>query len=129
MMFLLGRQAMFGQEPPTYFRSTTAVLIPFLANVQEMSLPAAPLPNISRSYSSGLEPTRFPVVCFPSFIMFCYGCHQFLLITAVNEIFRMFSSSLLTAACAIGILKRMSELSIKVNQFVAEFKYSNHCAK
>ena len=25
MMFLLGRQAMFGQDPPTSFRSTTAV--------------------------------------------------------------------------------------------------------
>src|SRR5882672_1402015 len=53
MTFLLGRQAMFGQEPPTYFRSTTTVFIPFLARVQERSLPAAPLPRMSRSYSSG----------------------------------------------------------------------------
>src|ERR1051325_3184413 len=53
MMFLLGREAMFGQEPPTYFRSMTAVFIPFLARVQEMSLPAAPLPSTRRSYSSG----------------------------------------------------------------------------
>src|SRR2546427_7830874 len=54
MTFLLGRQAMFGQEPPTYFRSMTAVFIPFLARVQEMSLPAAPLPRMSKSYSSAL---------------------------------------------------------------------------
>jgi len=27
------------------------------------------------------------------------------------------------AACAIGIFKGMAELAIKVNQFVAEFKY------
>src|SRR6266436_913311 len=53
MTFLLGRQAMFGQEPPTYFRSTTTVFIPFLARVQERSLPAAPLPRMIRSYSSG----------------------------------------------------------------------------
>src|SRR5436309_12442463 len=53
MTFLLGRQAMFGQEPPTYFRSTTTVFIPFLARVQERSLPAAPLPRMSRSYCSG----------------------------------------------------------------------------
>src|SRR5438034_11513397 len=52
MTFLLGRQAMFGQEPPIYFRSTTTVFIPFLARVQERSLPAAPLPRMSRSYSS-----------------------------------------------------------------------------
>ena len=29
--FLLGRQAMFGQEPPMYFRSTTTARIPCLA--------------------------------------------------------------------------------------------------
>src|SRR5438552_17496483 len=54
MIFLLGRQAMLGQEPPTYFRSITATFIPFLARVQERSLPAAPLPRMSRSYSSAL---------------------------------------------------------------------------
>ena len=46
---------MFGQEPPTYFRSMAAVLIPFLANVQESNLPAAPLPKMRTSYSSGCE--------------------------------------------------------------------------
>src|SRR3989442_1389256 len=54
MMFLLGRHAMFGQEPPTYFRSIAAVFIPFLASVQERSLPATPLPRMSKSYSSAL---------------------------------------------------------------------------
>src|SRR5882724_508753 len=48
MMFLLGRHAMFGQEPPTYFRSITAVFILFLASVQERSFPAAPLPRMKR---------------------------------------------------------------------------------
>src|SRR6266581_1429016 len=64
MTFLLGRQAMFGQEPPTYFRSTTAVFIPFLASVHERSLPAAPLPRMSRSYSSAsLVRAGLPAVC------------------------------------------------------------------
>src|SRR2546428_11442420 len=54
MIFLLGRQAMLGQEPPTYFRSMTATFIPFVASVHERSLPAAPLPKMSRSYSSAL---------------------------------------------------------------------------
>src|SRR5882672_8252255 len=53
MIFLLGRQAMLGHEPPTYFRSMTAVFIPFFASVQEINLPAAPLPSTRRSYSSG----------------------------------------------------------------------------
>jgi len=42
MTFLVGRQAMFWQEPPTYFRSMATVFIPSLARVQEMSLPARP---------------------------------------------------------------------------------------
>src|SRR5258706_11193838 len=54
MTFLLGRQAMLGHEPPTYFRSMTAVFIPFLASVQAMYLPASPLPSTRRSYSWGL---------------------------------------------------------------------------
>src|SRR2546422_6544175 len=76
MTFLLGRQAMFGQEPPTYFRSTTTVFIPFLARVQERSLPAAPLPRMSRSYSSGsMAGTSLPdglgsSQCFVDFILF-----------------------------------------------------------
>src|SRR6266404_809245 len=77
MMFLLGRHAMFGQEPPTYFRSITAVFIPFLASVQERSLPAAPLPRMSKSYSStSIAETALPLVavlskCCVVFISFC----------------------------------------------------------
>jgi len=41
--FLLGKQAMFGQEPPMYFRST-AVRWPACAIVQVIHLPASPLP-------------------------------------------------------------------------------------
>jgi hypothetical protein len=33
MMFLLGKHAMFGQEPPIYLRSTTATFFPSPANV------------------------------------------------------------------------------------------------
>src|ERR1700730_17778780 len=36
MIFLLGRQAILGLEPPTYFRSMTTARIPFLARVQAM---------------------------------------------------------------------------------------------
>src|ERR1700730_12186767 len=55
MIFLLGRQAMFGQEPPTYFRSITTARFPSLANVQARYLPASPLPSTTWSYFSGLE--------------------------------------------------------------------------
>src|SRR5439155_8365057 len=64
MMFLLGRQAMLGQEPPTYFRSITAVFIPFLASVHERSLPAAPLPRMSRSYSSASRLVSWEFILF-----------------------------------------------------------------
>src|SRR5262249_16132692 len=46
MTFLLGRQATFGQEPPTIDRSTTTVCWPWLARVQARILPATPLPMI-----------------------------------------------------------------------------------
>src|SRR5262249_25711796 len=46
MTFLLGRQATFGQEPPTSARSTTTVFWPWLARVQARILPATPLPMI-----------------------------------------------------------------------------------
>src|SRR6516164_9899476 len=59
MIFLLGRQAMLGQEPPIYFRSMTTARIPFLAEVQALYLPASPLPSTTRSYSSA-------VVCIDS---------------------------------------------------------------
>src|ERR1700733_7936853 len=53
MTFLLGRHAMFGQDPPTYFRSTTATRCPCSAKVQASSFEPAPLPRMRRSYSSG----------------------------------------------------------------------------
>src|SRR5579863_3157884 len=43
---------MFGHDPPTKPRSTTAVRRPSLALVQAVSLPPAPLPKISTSYRS-----------------------------------------------------------------------------
>src|SRR5580704_9136459 len=52
MMFLLGRHAMFGHEPPTHLRSTTTARCPFCAKAPARTLPPAPLPSTSRSYSS-----------------------------------------------------------------------------
>src|SRR5438309_10572689 len=54
MTFLLGRQATFGQEPPTIARSTTTVFCPWLARVQARILPATPLPMIRFSTCSVL---------------------------------------------------------------------------
>src|SRR5579862_1683522 len=48
MMFLLGRQAMFGHDPPMYLRSITATRCPCLATVHPV-----PPPRITRSNSSG----------------------------------------------------------------------------
>src|SRR5262249_36614653 len=50
--FLLGRQLMFGHDPPIHFRSTTAVRCPVLARCQLSSLPPAPLPRTRASYRS-----------------------------------------------------------------------------
>jgi hypothetical protein len=44
LMFLLGRQAMFGHDPPISLRSTTAVRWPAAAIVQARYLPGSPLP-------------------------------------------------------------------------------------
>ncbi len=46
MRFLLGRQATFGQDPPMYRRSITAVRWPAAAIVHATYLPASPLPNV-----------------------------------------------------------------------------------
>src|ERR1700730_5683858 len=52
-MFLLGRQAIFGQEPPMYLRSITATRCPCAANVQAAMVDPVPPPRIIRSKSSG----------------------------------------------------------------------------
>src|SRR5262245_33323125 len=57
MTFLLGRQAMLGQDPPIYRLSMTAVRFPCGASVQARSLPAAPLPRTTTSYSSAADKT------------------------------------------------------------------------
>src|SRR5712672_3771192 len=53
MMFLLGKHAMFGQEPPIYLRSTTATRLPSPAKVHAAMVEPVPPPRISRSNSSG----------------------------------------------------------------------------
>src|SRR5687767_10534713 len=50
MMFLLGRHATFGHEPPTILRSTIAVRWPAFDSVQARYFPASPLPTTTRSY-------------------------------------------------------------------------------
>src|ERR1700692_2492152 len=53
--FLLGRQLVFGQEPPINLRSTTAVRCPDLAMCQARYLPPSPLPRTSISKCSGRD--------------------------------------------------------------------------
>src|SRR5580693_8990419 len=53
MMFLLGRHAILGQEPPIYLRSTTATRLPSPANVHAATVEPVPPPRITRSKSSG----------------------------------------------------------------------------
>ena len=52
MMFLLGKPATFGHDPPTILRSTRAVRWPSFDNVRARYLPASPLPMTRRSYCS-----------------------------------------------------------------------------
>src|SRR2546425_12695928 len=54
-MFLLGRHAILGQEPPIYLRSTTATRLPSPANVHAATVEPVPPPRITRSNSSGSE--------------------------------------------------------------------------
>src|SRR5438270_9027992 len=54
-MFLLGRHAILGQEPPIYSRSTTATRLPSPANVHAATVEPVPPPRITRSNSSGWE--------------------------------------------------------------------------
>src|SRR5882724_5756328 len=54
-MFLLGRHAILGQEPPIYLRSTTATRLPSPANVHAATVEPVPPPRITRSISSGCD--------------------------------------------------------------------------
>src|SRR5215469_12142251 len=53
MMFLLGKHAMLGHDPPMYLRSTTATRFPSAANVHAAIVDPVPPPRITRSNSSG----------------------------------------------------------------------------
>src|SRR6202022_2830728 len=52
MMFLLGKHAMFGHDPPMYLRSTTATRFPSPAKVHAATVEPVPPPRITRSNSS-----------------------------------------------------------------------------
>src|SRR3979490_256796 len=52
-MFLLGRHAILGQEPPIYLRSTTATRLPSPANVHAATVEPVPPPRMTKSNSSG----------------------------------------------------------------------------
>src|SRR5437870_10546305 len=54
-MFLLGRHAILGQEPPIYLRSTTATRLPSPANIHAATVEPVPPPRITRSNSSGCD--------------------------------------------------------------------------
>src|SRR6266481_6335150 len=54
MMFLLGKHAMFGHDPPMYWRSTTATCFPSPAKVHVLFVVPGPPPRITRSNSSGV---------------------------------------------------------------------------
>src|SRR5258705_11940116 len=53
MIFLLGKPAMFGHDPPMYLRSTTATCFPSPAKVHAAMVEPVPPPRITRSNSSG----------------------------------------------------------------------------
>src|SRR5437867_3260901 len=53
IMFLLGKHAMFGHDPPIYLRSTTATCFPSPAKVHAAMVEPVPPPRITRSNSSG----------------------------------------------------------------------------
>src|ERR1700732_5379507 len=55
IIFLLGRHAILGQEPPIYLRSTTATRLPSPANVHAAMVEPVPPPRITRSNSSGCD--------------------------------------------------------------------------
>src|SRR5437667_10584754 len=165
MTFLLGRQAMFGQEPATYFRATTTGFIPFLARVQERSLPAAPLPRMSRSYSSALTvDAALPLVAglskcsvvsmsFSCLVIRSAGLHSIKLLQRRNNIIRIKPAGVIhihvgpancsvaiykkcggngqfcLAARAIGVLKRMSERPIQIQQAFAQLEHDAKCAQ
>src|SRR5919197_3275846 len=53
MMFVLGKHAMFGHDPPMYLRSMTATCCPCPANVQAAMVDPVPPSRITRSNASG----------------------------------------------------------------------------
>src|SRR5207244_10678414 len=55
MMFLLGKHAMFGHDPPMYLRSTTATRLPSPANVHAAMVEPVPPSRITRSNSSACD--------------------------------------------------------------------------
>src|ERR1700730_8403802 len=82
MMFLLGKQAIFGHAPPMYFRSIEAVRLPSLAIVHAINLPAAPLPSTRTSYFSG---SLMPLISFCG-LMFCLGDGMSIGVTAARAV-------------------------------------------
>src|ERR1700684_2444446 len=53
MTFLLGRHAMFGQDPPIYLRSSTITRCPSPAKVHAASVEPVPSPRTTTSYPPG----------------------------------------------------------------------------
>ena len=65
-MFLLGRQAMLGHDPPIYLRSIAATRCPRAAKVHAAIVDPVPPPRIRTSYCSAFCPRNgLLAYCFP----------------------------------------------------------------
>src|ERR1700722_19372142 len=75
IMFLLGKHAMFGHDPPIYLRSITATRFPSPAKVHAAIVAPVPPPRISRSKFStwGCLDIRTDEAFFVLFMLFPRG--------------------------------------------------------
>src|ERR1700739_123643 len=81
MMFLLGKHAMFGHDPPMYLRSTTTTCFPSPAKVHAAMVEPVPPPRITRSNSSGwvFLRARAGEAFFVLFMRFSFPSDRFIL--------------------------------------------------
>src|SRR2546428_7353062 len=120
MIISPGIGGMLGQTPPTYWRSTAAPFLLFGARPRERSLPAAPLPRMSRSYSSALiVDAALPLVAglsncsvvsmsFSCLVIRSAGLHTIKLLQRRNNIIRIKPAGVIhihvgQANCSLGI--------------------------
>src|SRR5215813_14523410 len=73
MTFLLGRQAIFGHDPPMYLRSITSTRCPSPAKVHAAIVPPVPLPRMTTSYSSWVS---FRIEEASCMVLMCFSFSQ-----------------------------------------------------